>query len=151
VLSSDEVFPWWASTDYIRLCLGHLSQRRLRIEEGCSRRSPVYDDVNLRPVMGVLSESFAYPMFTTSETFEEAAASLTMDQTSCFWPATRAAGLNGSLRMLEVDDENRLTRCLVSNEEEAGTIRVEGSERDSNLIVIARGSLLYIILPHISI
>lgn len=90
-------------------------------------------------------------MFTTSETLEEAAASLTMDQTSCFWPATRAAGLKGSLRILRLEEENRLTRSLVSSGEEAGTILVKGSERDSNLMAMARGSLLYIILPHISI
>jgi hypothetical protein len=88
-------------------------------------------------------------MFTTSETLEEAAASLTMDQTSCFWPATRAAGLKGSLRILRLDDENRLTKSRVRSGEEEETILVKGSECDNNLMAIARVSLLYIIRPHI--
>lgn len=79
-------------------------------------------------------------MFTTSETLEEAAASLTMDQTSCFWPATRAAGLKGSLRIFELDDENWLTRGLVVRGAEEGASLAEGSERDSSLMAMARVS-----------
>jgi hypothetical protein len=88
-------------------------------------------------------------MFTTSATLEEAAASLTIDQTSCFWPATRAAGLKGSLRIVGLDDESRLTEVLASRDEGEGAILVKGSERDSNFMAIARDSSLYIILPHI--
>jgi hypothetical protein len=88
-------------------------------------------------------------MFTTSETLEEAAASLTIDQTSCFWPATRAAGLKGSLRIFGIVEESRLMKPLLSSGEGAGTILVKGSDRDSNLMAIARVSWLYIILPHI--
>jgi hypothetical protein len=93
--------------------------------------------------------SFTHPMFTTSETLEEAAASLTIDQTSCFWPATRAAGLKGSLRIFGLNEENRLMKSRVSSGDGAGAILVKGGERDSNLMAIARVSWLYIILPHI--
>lgn len=79
-------------------------------------------------------------MFTTSETLEEAAASLTMDQTSCFWPATRAAGLKGSLRIFKLDDENWPTNLLVATRVEEGAILARGSERDSNLMAMARVS-----------
>jgi hypothetical protein len=96
-----------------------------------------------------MNDPFTYPMFTTSETLEDAAASLTIDQTSCFWPATRAAGLKGSLRIFRLDEENRLTKSRVSSGEGAGAILVKGSERDGNLMAIARVSSLYIILPHI--
>lgn len=42
-------------------------------------------------------------MFTMGLMGEAAAASLTIDHTSCFWPATRAAGLKGSSRRVVAD------------------------------------------------
>ena len=82
-------------------------------------------------------------MFTMGCTGEAAAASFTMDlnwtltfscqshragimyQTSCFWPATRAAGLNGSPLTMFVDEKVReLVRLTTNRDEVFGTTRL---------------------------